>query len=233
MTKIDRKYVRSDFHNHTIYSDGCITIEDLVQLAQKMKFRVVTKTDHDTTNGNLKLKKLAEKKDLIFIPGVEITTKNGHLLAYNVSDWNQNLEEKTMQEVIEIVLDLGGVPVAAHPNWRGGLGESIFNLKGLKGYEVMNNASIFGSLKLLRNSRKKAELYQKFSQYAGSDSHGGIAYGHYFTQIDVEDYKLEDIIEGMFKMRTHYFSPLLPLYMLFKDGMRNQGYQFKRFLNRS
>ncbi|MHA1819157.1 MAG: PHP domain-containing protein [Promethearchaeota archaeon] len=219
--------IRSDLHSHTIYSDGSVTLEELVRNAIRHNFKLITKADHNTTRGNKKLKKLAESKGLIFLPGVEISAKGGHLLAYNIDFWDPNWGGKPIQEEIEFVLEKGGVPVVAHPYWRGGLGKGIFKLKGLVGYEILNHSSPFGSIKLLKGAKKEPELYNSLGKYAGSDSHSGVAYGHYYTQIKVDDLSKEEIVESMLKMRVSCYGPIMPLLLVVRDAHKNLVYHEK------
>jgi predicted metal-dependent phosphoesterase TrpH len=220
--------IRFDSHCHTLYSDGCVGIQELVTLAKEKHFHLITKTDHNTTRGNEHLKRLAERNCLLFIPGVEISTNEGHLLAYGLMDWKRPDGGKGMQEQIDKVLELGGAPVIAHPYWRGGLGEGIFNLKRFLGFEMLNHASPFGSLKLLKKAAQKPELYNKFGKYAGSDSHAGKAYGYYYTEIKVDNLSASAVMEGIFKQKVNYYGPMLDIGLWWEDGKKNQIYQLKR-----
>ena len=220
--------IRFDSHCHTLYSDGCVDLKELINLAKYHKFPLITKTDHNTTKGNQALKRLAEQNGLLFIPGVEISTKEGHLLAFGIMNWKRSDGGKGMQDQIDKVLDLGGAPIIAHPYWQGGLGEGIFKLKRFLGFEMLNHASPFGSLKLLKKAAKNPEMYNRFAKYAGSDSHAGKAYGYYFTEIDAKEKTADSILEGIFKQKTRFYGPTLDLGLWWEDGKKNQLYQLKR-----
>ena len=224
--------VKVDFHVHTIYSDGSITLEYLINKAKLYNFQVVSKADHNTTRGNERLKILAEKNNLIFIPSVEISTKQGHLVGINIDNWNKGLGGKNMQEQIDLVLELGGIPVIAHPYWRGGLGSKIFNLKNALGYELFNHSSPIGTLKLLKEQVKHPEKYKKFPQYAGSDAHGGAAFGKYYNEIYVNDLTKSEILESLFKRRIHCkgLNFLDNLIYWWKDGAPNQISQIHKLI---
>jgi len=215
---------------HTIYSDGSITLEYLVNKARLLGFNVLSKADHNTSRGNKRLKELADKYGLIFIPSVEISTKQGHLVAINISNWDRKLGGRDMQEQIDLVLDMGGIPIIAHPYWRGGLGSRIFNLRNALGYELFNHASPFGTVRLLKEQNKNPEIYKKFPQYAGSDAHGGAAYGQYFNEIYIEDFSKSEIIEALYKGRVHCHGIGLfeNLKFWWKDGASNQVAQIHK-----
>lgn len=222
--------IKTDFHCHTFYSDGIFSLENLIHKAKINNFAIVTKADHNTTKGNAALRKLAEKNNLIFIPCVEISTKQGHLVGINIDNWDRKLGGKSMQEQIDLVLDLGGIPVIAHPYWRGGLGQKIFKLKNARGYELMNHASPFGSARLIKEMRQDPKLFKKFGQYSGSDSHSGIAYGSFFTEIDVDDITTDSILESLHKMKVTPNWPGLgaTLKLWWDDGVPNQLYQIHK-----
>lgn len=226
--------IKVDLHNHTVYSDGMVSIEQLISNTKKLNFKVVTKSDHDTSNGNKKLKRLAINNNLIFIPCIEISTKNGHLLAINIDNWKRKDGEVTLQEQVEEILDLGGIPIIAHPYWRGSLGKNIFSIKGALGYEIMNHTTPFGTYKLIRESLKEPGLFSTFGKYSCSDSHGGTAYGHFYTEIDAADLSKDSLIEGMFKQNISAYCPELHacLILFLKDGMLNQVAQGRREIKR-
>jgi predicted metal-dependent phosphoesterase TrpH len=94
-----------DLHMHTVYSDGSVLPEDLVQLALDNKLEAIAITDHDTTESLLHAQKAAaertaEGQTLEIIPGIEINTvwkdKEIHVLGYYI-----NPEDSLLQEVIK------------------------------------------------------------------------------------------------------------------------------------
>jgi predicted metal-dependent phosphoesterase TrpH len=70
--------VRSDFHCHSIFSDGALTPEQLVDYAldKRRDVRVLALTDHDSMNGiDRAVKHIRENSlPLVLIPGIEIST---------------------------------------------------------------------------------------------------------------------------------------------------------------
>lgn len=81
----------SDFHIHTIYSDGRLTVDEVLNEAKKhVKYLAIT--DHDEIDGALEAYDKVEKLGLELILGVELSThKNDepvHVLGYfkNKSD---------------------------------------------------------------------------------------------------------------------------------------------------
>lgn len=86
-----------DLHMHTIFSDGSVLPEDLVQLAVDNNLEAIAITDHDTTESLPFALKSAEGKNLEIIPGIEINTvwkdKEIHVLGYYIDPENDALKD--------------------------------------------------------------------------------------------------------------------------------------------
>ena len=90
--------LKADLHTHSYYSnlsqqerwpkllanfivDSKHTIEAVFEKAIKEKIDVISITDHDEITGTLEAINLTKKYDILAIPGIEITTGEGDLLA--------------------------------------------------------------------------------------------------------------------------------------------------------
>ncbi len=90
---MERKIV-ADLHNHTTFSDGEFTPEELVGKAKALGIRAISITDHDTLAGLKTAIKTGEKLGIEVIAGVEISIRfkkpffkgTLHLLCYFSSD---------------------------------------------------------------------------------------------------------------------------------------------------
>lgn len=86
-----------DLHMHTIFSDGSVRPEDLVQLAVDNKLEAIAITDHDTTESLEHAQKAAEGHPLEIIPGIEVNTvwkdKEIHILGYYINPEHQALQD--------------------------------------------------------------------------------------------------------------------------------------------
>ena len=120
----------ADLHIHTIYSyDGTAPIASVLTQAKKIGLDVIAITDHDEINGSLKALELATQYGVEVIPGIEITTAEGDLLALNIT---QKIERG--QPLIDTILQVGeagGFCIAPHP-MAGGLA-----MKSLSAYSIM------------------------------------------------------------------------------------------------
>lgn len=79
-----------DLHLHTTASDGALTPTQLIDLIAKTSLRIISITDHDTTNGIDEAQEAVSKlSDLTLIPGIELGTQDGpsevHLLGYFIN----------------------------------------------------------------------------------------------------------------------------------------------------
>ncbi len=119
----------ADLHIHTIYSyDGTASVPAVLIHARKMGLDVIAITDHDEINGSLKALELAPNYGIEVIPGIEITTAEGDLLAFNITEKVQR--DLPLIDTILKVGELGGFCIAPHP-MAGGLG-----MKSLSAYSI-------------------------------------------------------------------------------------------------
>jgi len=110
----------ADLHIHTIYSyDGTASVPAVLRRAKELGLNVIAITDHDEIAGSLKAMELASTYGVEVIPGIEITTADGDLLAYNIT--GKVAPHLPVQETILRVGALGGFCIAPHP-MAGGMG---------------------------------------------------------------------------------------------------------------
>jgi predicted metal-dependent phosphoesterase TrpH len=108
----------ADLHIHTIYSyDGTAPVATVLNRAKDVGLNVIAITDHDEIKGSLKAFDLAPKFGVEVIPGIEITTAEGDLLALFVTEKIEpNL---SLIGTIIKVGEAGGICIAPHPMARG------------------------------------------------------------------------------------------------------------------
>jgi predicted metal-dependent phosphoesterase TrpH len=108
----------ADLHIHTIYSyDGTASVPAVLARAQQVGLNVIAITDHDEIRGSLKAFALAPRFGIEVIPGIEITTAEGDLLALFVTEkFEPGLS--LIGTIIEVG-EAGGICIAPHPMARG------------------------------------------------------------------------------------------------------------------
>ncbi len=85
--------------------------EDAVNQAAKLLDGLAI-TDHDTTSALKAAKACAKKLGIAFIPGLEITTAHGDILALGVEEMPKT---KDVLEIFDHIHSHGGVAIIAHP----------------------------------------------------------------------------------------------------------------------
>ena len=120
----------ADLHIHTIYSyDGTASVPAVLAQSRKMGLDVIAITDHDEITGSLKALELASVYGVEVIPGVEVTTSEGDLLALNI---HENIErDNSLVETVLRVRELGGFCIAPHPMASG------IGMKSLSAYSIL------------------------------------------------------------------------------------------------
>lgn len=197
-----------ELHTHTKYSrgtkvpvEGLNTPEEMVRHAAKLGLGAIAITDHDQIKGALEARKFAKKYDIIVIPGEEITTASGHLLAVGVSEFIQ--PGMSVEDTIDEVHSQGGVAIGDHP----------FDIKndGIKELARLTDAiEVFNAINMERitnwKSKRFAELC-KMPQVAGSDAHCIEMLGYGLNEINAGDIDgvLGAIKKGRVRVRTKYF----------------------------
>lgn len=107
-------YGKADLHMHTVYSDGHSTPAELVQyVVQRTDLDVIAITDHDAIAGAYEAQRCAEGTRLQVILGEEISTREGHVLAYFIHE--RIRPGMSASDTIAAIHEQGGIAVAAHP----------------------------------------------------------------------------------------------------------------------
>ncbi|UVI33421.1 CehA/McbA family metallohydrolase [Paenibacillus spongiae] len=75
------RWLKGELHAHTVHSDGAHTMREVERMALEAGLDFLALTDHNTVSQNFAYPKDSE---LVFIPGVELTTRFGHCNFYGV-----------------------------------------------------------------------------------------------------------------------------------------------------
>jgi predicted metal-dependent phosphoesterase TrpH len=183
--------ILADLHVHTIYSkDSLITPKDLVYYAKKRGLNAIAVTDHDSLDGAYKI---AKQTDFLIIPGMEVSSADGHIVALNVHELIPR--GLSAVETVERIHSLGGVAIACHPYvfFKGCLRSNV--CEAFDAIEVIN-ARAFP----FKNSVKKAEEAAerlKLSRVAGTDAHYGPQIGYGYTELEVSEPTVEAIAKAI------------------------------------
>ena len=105
---------RADLHMHTTASDGiapaCAMLDEV---ARRGDLDVIAITDHDVLDASLWACEQQQHYDFDIIPGVEVTSADGHILALWVT---QPIPKRlSLRETAAAIHEQGGIAVLAHP----------------------------------------------------------------------------------------------------------------------
>lgn len=204
-----------DFHCHSKFSaDGVANPDEMIVMARNKGLHGFVITDHNTCacvdyyeqTGRLRADGLPVDGFLI-IPGQEITTAEGHLLAVGMR--LPDLKGISPEEAVRIIHDNGGIAIAPHPYdiFRAGLRESLLNTLDVDAIEVFNAATTF------KHFNRKAFQYASergLPMTAGSDAHNCEALGTAFSILEADDFSVKGILTAVRKgsaIRERYLSP--------------------------
>lgn len=175
---------KADLHIHTSASDGMFSAKELLEYVEgETDLDVIAVTEHDSLAGAQTVRDLWRKGSYRFevVPGAEVTTIEGHLLALYIEEPVPSLRPAV--ETIEAVKAQGGVCLVPHPfSWLArGMGERDIRLvqEGIDGVEVTNSTPA-GRRGRSRGRRLAAEL--GLAEAGGSDAHFLPAVGTGFTE---------------------------------------------------
>lgn len=179
--------MKLDIHLHSTHSDGFASVRQVAERIKKLGIDGFALTDHDTVEGIEEAKKVAEELDLEFIPGVEVSAHEGHILAYGVEE---NIKKAPAAEVIDEIRDRGGIAVAAHPYdpLRNGIGELVEEID-VDYIESFNSRTTFPWCNWHADKTAKG---LKVPETAGSDAHSLRLVGLSLMEMD----KVEDLYKG-------------------------------------
>jgi len=193
-----------DLHCHSFFSgDGVSSPESLIASARKKGLNGFALTDHNTSDGCRYLldKGLVREDglpvdDFIVIPGVEVTTDEGHLLCLGVI--LPYLKGTPASEVCDMVHKMGGLAIPPHPYdlFRAGIRESVLDTLKIDALEVFNAATT-----LKRYNRKAFDYAQRrgLPMTAGSDAHHEAAIGTAYTILRTDDFSVRGLLAQIVK----------------------------------
>lgn len=230
-------YRKTDLHVHTpasvCYNDGDATAEDIVKAALAVKLDVLAVTDHNSVDGIEKIRKAAEDTELVILPGVELTTRHGHFLAFfdvntpveKMSDFldsigidtdgrgnAQTVIDNEIENILRKIREYGGIAIAAHiDRWPSGLFESRDTRK--RKQEIHENEYLDGLEITIRRERQDWENGQvrgfpmKRACVQGSDAHNPEEIGRRPVYIKMETANLTGLKKALDNYGTDIMFP--------------------------
>lgn len=219
--------IKADLHVHTTYSnDSLITAKDLVYYSKKRGLNAVAITDHNYLDGAYKISK---ETDFLIIPGMEVSSADGHIVALNVHE----LIPRGLSAVdtVELIHKAGGVAIACHPYvyFKGCLQGNV--CEAFDAIEVIN-ARAFP----FKNSVKKAEeaaLRLNLSRVAGTDAHYGPQIGYGYTEIEASEPTVEAIAKAIVDGHCSAHGQQVPIVLNMQQQILRVRRMVMKFSNRN
>jgi len=200
--------LKLDLHIHSKYSeDGLGSPKEIIKSVKKKGLNGIAITDHNTIKGGFEGLKLSTK-DFVVIPGVEISTSDGHLIALNV---DKNIPKGlSVEETVDKIINLGGTPIVPH------LFRTMSGIKEEKLKDILNKISaieVFNSCSVPKSNYNASKTAKKYNLggVGGSDSHVPEHCGLGYTTIENEDLSIDSIISNIEKKKTWGSGDTLPL----------------------
>jgi len=199
----------ADLHIHTIYSyDGTASVPAILNRAKQIGLDVIAITDHDEIAGSIKALELASAYGIEVIPGTEVTTAEGDLLALNITEKIQR--DLSLTDTVLKVGELGGFCIAPHP-MAGGIGMKSLSaysiLKALRNPEaarILIAVETYNATAIDKMSNHYARILADrldITQTASSDAHIVEAIGLGVTGFD--GHTANDLITALQKKNVH------------------------------
>jgi len=208
---------KADLHVHTpksaCYSDKSVTPEQIVDAALASGLEVIAITDHNSVAAIEEVREAARQRQLFVFPGIELSTKGGHVIAIfeldtpvekldELLDYVGIAEERRgdaisvahggMAKVCEKIEEQGGMAIAAHiERWPSGFLETS-EPRHVK--MSIHECQYLSALELtvpqnkgLWNTGQVRGYPRKYACIQGSDAHALVEIGRRPVYIQMEE----------------------------------------------
>ncbi|HTW39918.1 MAG TPA: CehA/McbA family metallohydrolase [Thermoplasmata archaeon] len=199
---------RFDLHVHSVYSpDSKLSLEEIVARLSYVGLRGFALTDHNSVRGHAGLADLqARYPAYLFVPGVEISTREGHLLALGVHE--PPPPGRPIAETVDWVRAHGGESVPSHPFRRThGIGRRVVESVDVTALETRNGHS--SEIDNLRAADVAAR--RGLGETGGSDAHSLRDIGRTYTEFEDPVATVDDLLEAIRRKRTGADGKSMPL----------------------
>jgi predicted metal-dependent phosphoesterase TrpH len=212
-----------DLHSHTFFSgDGISSPEQIIASARAKGLHGIAVTDHNTCDAiTYMLEQGLMREDglpvdgFLVLPGVEVTTAEGHLLCIGATLPDApRLKGRPAHEICDLIHQHGGLAIPPHPYdlFRAGIRLSTLQTLPIDALEVFNAAT---TLRRYNIYAFKYAQVRGLPMTAASDAHHHAAVGTAYTIINCEELSVRALLEQIVKgneLNQRYLTP--------RDSMR-------------
>ena len=218
-----------ELHTHSSLSyDGRDPPELLVDQAEAVGLDGLAVTDHDEIDASLAAAELCAERGMLGIPGMEVTSAAGHVLALGVTELVP--AGLPFEETLDRIREQGGIAVIPHPfqESRSGVLANIDpdQLTLADAIEVYNSRLLTG------RANRQAERFARrhgMPMTAGSDAHISEMVGQAVTHIDTQEASVEAVLAAIREGRTTVEGKRTPWTISFRQAA---GGAKRRVVNR-
>jgi predicted metal-dependent phosphoesterase TrpH len=213
-----------DLHVHTNYSrDGESSIEEILRVAEEEGLDAIAITDHDSVDGAKRA--LTIPSDVLVIPGIEVSTKQGHLLVLGVTEIIPSGLD--VIDTVNIARRMGALLILPHPYhiWRHGVARrKKAGMMVVDAVEVFNSRYIVGSA-----NSKAARIAKRLGKpcVGGSDAHNAKFVGFGRTYVDAEK-NIPAILDAIRAGKVSCGGKKTPLRTYTRQSLSNTWRKIKR-----
>lgn len=213
-----------DLHVHTSYSkDGESSVEEILLRAEEAGLDAIAITDHDSVDGAKHA--LTIPSPVLVIPGIEVSTRQGHLLVLGVTEViPAGLD---VVETVHIARRMGALLILPHPYhiWRHGVARrKKAGMTVVDAVEAFNSRYIVGSA-----NSKAARIAKRLGKpcVGGSDAHNAKYVGFGRTYVDAEK-NVPAILEAIRAGKVTCGGTKTPLRTYTRQSLTNTWRKIKR-----
>lgn len=192
-----------DTHVHTVHSgDSPTTVKEAIKSAKERGLDGIAITDHDSVDGLDKALQISEDEDFLILPGIEVSSKHGHILGLGVRELIPS--KMTAEDTVKKIRENGGVAISAHPFSLDPKPFSILNAN-FDAVETFNSKRYVGN-----RFAKKYAKDNNLNKTGGSDAHFPDEIGLAGIKIDCKPFE-DEVIKKIREGKVSVFGRFLPL----------------------
>ncbi|WP_339103730.1 PHP domain-containing protein [Haloterrigena salinisoli] len=207
-----------ELHTHSSLSyDGRDPVELILEQADAVGLDAIAVTDHDEIDASLDAAERAADYGLLGIPGMEISSKAGHVLGLG-------LEEAvppglSYESTLEAIWEQDGLAVIPHPfqESRHGVMARISREELAAGDAI----EVYNSRLLTGRANRQAERFARardLPMTAGSDAHISEMVGQAVTRVDADERSADAVLEAIREGRTTVEGKRTPWHISFRQA---------------
>lgn len=229
--------IELDSHIHSEGSyDGKEPVDLILEHSNDIELDAIAITDHDNIDKSLEAyEKSEEFEDVIVIPGIEVSSKHGHVIGLGVEE---DIESGlSYSETVERIRDQDGVVLVPHPFQSTRHGVRKKHIDDCDAVEIYN-AWFFTGFQNKR-ARKFAEG-NDYPKVGSSDAHTISMIGRAYTEVKIDgvesksDVDYQDIVDSLAEGGNKVDGMRAPLYKstyhYIKAAVNKTGYYTDKIL---